>query len=106
MSEAAGRAELENGLLRSSLEDDAFRQRPLSDPKAAVEEEFGTPLPGEMRVVAAEETADTVYLALPFRPTEEQESGELSDWELEAEAGGRVQPSHSVAFPTEASCGC
>ena len=57
-------------------------------------------------MVAVEETADTIYLVLPLRPTEEQEAGELSERELEAVAGGWSQPSHSAAFPTESVCGC
>jgi Nitrile hydratase, alpha chain len=88
MSEAAGRAEMERRLLQRSLEDDAFRQRLLEDPKAAVEQELGTRLPEDVRVVAVEETAETIYLVLPFRSTEGQEVEELSDGELEAVAGG------------------
>ena len=88
MSEASSREEMERRLVQKSLEDDAFRQRLLEDPKAAVEQELGTRLPEEVRVVAVEETADTIYLVLPFRSTEGQEAGELSDRELEAVAGG------------------
>jgi hypothetical protein len=106
MSEAAGRAEMERRLIQRSIEDDAFRQRLIEDPKDAVEQELGTRLPEEVRVVAIEETADTAYLVLPLRSTEAQDAGELSDRELEAVAGGWVQASHSDAFPTEASCGC
>jgi len=106
MSEAAGCAEMERRLLQRSLEDESFRQRLLADPKAAVEEELGTRLPEEVRVVAVEETADTVYLVLPLRSTDAKDAGELSDRELEAVAGGWEQASHSDMFPTEASCGC
>ena len=88
MSEASSRAEMERRLLQRSLEDDAFRQRLLEDPKAAVEQELGTRLPEDVRVVAVEETADTIYLVLPFRSTEGREAGELSDLDLEAVAGG------------------
>jgi hypothetical protein len=42
MSEAADRAEMERRLMEKGLADDAFRQRLLGDPKAAVEEELGT----------------------------------------------------------------
>jgi hypothetical protein len=106
MSEAAGRAEIERRLVERSLQDDTFRQRLLADPRAAVEDELGTRLPEEVRVVAVEETADTIYLVLPFASTESQEAGELSDRELEAVAGGWLEnPQHSQAFPTE-SCGC
>ena len=79
---------MERRLLQRSLEDDAFRQWLLEDPKAAVEQELGTQLPEDVRVVAVEETAETIYLVLPFRSTEGQEAGELSDRELEAVAGG------------------
>jgi Nitrile hydratase, alpha chain len=106
MSEGSDRQEMERRLVEKSLRDDAFRQRLLADPRAAVEEELGTRLPEGMRVVAMEETADTVYLVVPFRSTEAEETGELSDRELEAVAGGWLEsPSHSQAFPTEA-CGC
>jgi hypothetical protein len=43
-------------------------------------------LPEEARIVAVEETADTIYLALPSRSPAEQ--GGLSDQDLEAVAGG------------------
>jgi hypothetical protein len=90
MSEATGggRAEMERKLIERSLADDAFRQRLLSGPKAVVEEELGTRLPEEVRVVAVEETPDTIYLVLPFASTDAQEAGELSDQDLEAVAGG------------------
>ena len=52
MSEASGRTEMESRLIQRSLEDDAFRQRLLEDTRAAVEEELGTRLPEEVRVVA------------------------------------------------------
>jgi len=106
MSEAASRTEMERRLVQRSIEDESLRQRLLSDPKAAVEEELGTRLPEDVRVVAVEETADTAYLVLPLRSTDAQDAGELSDRELEAVAGGWEQASHSDMFPTEASCGC
>ena len=87
MSEASSRAEMERRLLQRSLEDDAFRQRLLEDPKVAVEEELGTRLPEDVRVVAVEETAETIYLVLPSA-SPLGEGGELSDRELEAVAGG------------------
>ena len=87
MSEASGRQEMERRLIERSLQDDAFRQRLLADPKATVEQELGTQLPEGVRVEAVEETADTIYLVLPSASAPGG-GGELSDWELEAVAGG------------------
>ncbi len=92
MSEASGgsggRAEMERRIVQRSIEDEAFRQRLIEDPKAAVEQELGTRLPEEVRVVAVEETADTIYLVLPSTPMAGAEGVELSDQELESLAGG------------------
>jgi len=88
MSEASSRQQMERRLVQRSLEDDAFRQRLLEDPKAAVEQELGTRLPEDVRVVAVQETADTIYLVLPLGSRDAQDADELSDRELEAVAGG------------------
>ena len=56
---------MERRLIEKSLQDESFRQRLIEDPKGAVEQELGTQLPEEVRVVAVEETADTIYLVLP-----------------------------------------
>jgi hypothetical protein len=101
MSEATGRAEMERRLIEKSVEDEAFRQRLIEDPKGAVEQELGTQLPEGVRVVAVEETADTIYLVLPSAPPI-GEAGELSDQQLEVLAGGEVAWSWDPNVP---SCG-
>ena len=88
MSEGSGRAEVERRLIEKSLEDDAFRKKLLEDPKGAVEQELGTRLPEGVRVVAVEESADTIYLVLPSTPMAGREGVALSDRDLEAVAGG------------------
>jgi Nitrile hydratase, alpha chain len=90
MAEAAGggRAGVERSVIEKSLQDESFRQRLLEDPKAALEEEIGTRLPAEVRVVVVEETADTIYLRLPSASPLVGEGGELSERELEEVAGG------------------
>jgi hypothetical protein len=75
---------MERRLLRRSLENESLRKELLADPKAAVEK-----------------TADTIYLVLPCVPTETQESGEFSDRDLEAVAGGwDAQTGATPAVPT------
>jgi hypothetical protein len=106
MSEASGRQEMERRILQRSLEDDDSRQRLLEDPKGAVEQELGTRLPEEVRVVAVEETADTIYLVLPSISPEAQEAGELSERELEAVAGGwEAQTAGLTCIVEQTRCG-
>jgi hypothetical protein len=103
MTEAAGggRAEIEGRLIQRSLEDDAFRRRLLEDTRAAMEEELGTRLPEGVEVRAVEEMADTIYLVLP-NASAAGETAELSDQELEAVAGGYVNPQDSTS---DEACG-
>jgi hypothetical protein len=86
-------------LIERSLEDDSLRQRLLSDPKGALEQELGIRLSDEVRVRVVEETADTIYLVLPSA-SPAGEGGELSDRQLEAVAGGWGNP--GTGFPTDA----
>ena len=88
MSEGSSRTEMERRLIEKSLQDESFRRRLIEDPKGAVEEELGTRLPEEVRVVAVEETADTIYLVLPSASPLGVESGEIPQVDLEAVAGG------------------
>jgi Nitrile hydratase, alpha chain len=91
MTEASGsggkRAEVERTLVQRSMEDEDFRRRLLDDPKAAVEQEFGSRLPESVEVRAVEESQQTIYLVLPSASRLGQ-GEELSDQELEAVAGG------------------
>jgi hypothetical protein len=90
MSDASGRgrrAEMERTLVQRSLQDEDFRQKLLDDPKATVEQELATQLPEDVQVRVVEESADTIYLVLPFTPADLQ-TGELSDQDLSAVAGG------------------
>ena len=82
-----GRAEMERRLIQRSLQDEDFRQQLLADPRAIIERELGTRLPEGVRVVAVEETADTIYLVLPSASPVGDEGGELTDSDLESVSG-------------------
>jgi hypothetical protein len=90
MSEASGgggRSEIERRLVQRSIEDEEFRQRLLDDPKGTAEQELETRLSEDVEVRVVEESADTIYLVLPFDPAV-SEGGELSDQDLAAVSGG------------------
>ena len=104
MSEGSGRAEMERRLIEKSIEDEDFRQRLIEDPKGAVEQELGTRLPEEVRVVTVEETQDTIYLVLPGTPMAGGEGEALSDQQLESVAGGSTSGSPWGAFTCGYAC--
>jgi hypothetical protein len=106
MSEASSRGQMERRLIERGLEDESFRRRLLEEPRAALEEELGSRLPEGVRVVAVEETADTIYLVLPSAsPAGGGE--ELSDRELEQVAGGwEIQGNATCEVTESTSSGC
>ena len=108
MSEATGRQEMERRLVQRSIEDEAFRQRLIEDPKGALEQEMGARLPEEVRIVTVEETQDTIYLVLPSTPVAGAEGGELSEQQLESVAGGGDSWSSycggATGDPSDAAC--
>lgn len=70
-----------------SIEDDAFRQDLLNQPKAVIEQELGISLLEEIDIRIVEEKENVKYFILPWHP-ELLEEGELSEEALEAVAGG------------------
>ena len=81
------RQQLEARLIDRALQDDAFRQELVRDPKGVVARELGMEqLPEHIQVQVLEESPSTVYLVLP--PPVPGVGTELSDADLEAVAGG------------------
>ena len=74
-------SELREHPVEKAAEDEAFRARLLSDPKAAVENELDLTIPAGFTVKVHEDVADTGHLALP-------PSLALSEADLEMVAGG------------------
>jgi Nitrile hydratase, alpha chain len=97
------RAEMERALVQRSLQNDSFRQRLLDDPKATVEQELGSRLPEGVEVRVVQESAQSIYLVLPFA-SPLGEGVELSDEELEAVAGGGSVWDDTCTCQTVALC--
>jgi Nitrile hydratase, alpha chain len=79
------RGEVQDLLGKFAANDPKYRAALLKDPKAIVEKQLNTTLPANMKVKAVEETADTIYVVVPFVPKQGQE---LLDSALEMIAGG------------------
>jgi hypothetical protein len=104
MSEGSGRTEMERRLIEKSLQDESFRRRLVEDPKGTVEQELGTRLPEEVRVVTVQESAETIYLVLPATPMAGREGVELSDRELESVAGAGTWGQLTCASTCDDQC--
>lgn len=91
------RKDLEAKLVARAVKDASFRQRLLSDPKSALQEEIGqlapgTSLPEGFQVEVLEEDDRSLYVVLPSK---QSESRELSDEELQPVAGGILITGHT-----------
>ncbi len=59
------RLNIESRVVRRAWADESYRQRLLDDPKTALAEEIGVPLPDRLRVRVVEEQSDLMYIVLP-----------------------------------------
>jgi hypothetical protein len=82
--EMPSRVEAERRLRERADADPAFRADLIADPKAAIESEFGVPVPDGVNVQVHEESLSELHLVLPVS------SDDLSDAELEAVSGGGI----------------
>jgi len=77
------RGQLHDLLARFAVDNPKYREALVKDPKNVLERQLGHKL-GKMKVNAVVETADTMYVVVPYVPAE----GELGDADLEKVAGG------------------
>lgn len=67
-------------VIKKAMADQAFKEKLMKDPKAAIKEAFGSAMPDDLKVNVVVEDAKTFYIPLP--------SDELSDSDLDSAAGG------------------
>ena len=79
------RGEIQDLLTKYASNNPQYRDALLKDPKSIVEKQFNTTLPAGISVKAVVETADTIYVVVPYIPAQ---GAELSDNALEMVAGG------------------
>lgn len=89
------RGQLNDLIAELVAQDPRNRQALLEDTKAAIERLLGRGLPDRLAIEVVEDRANTVHLVLPHTP-----SGELSDADLEAVAGGKNAGSQTYSVAT------
>ena len=83
------RHKIEKQLIEKANSDPAFRRRLLDDPKAALADFLGIPLPPGMSITVLEEQPGQHYLVLPPAPPDLDELL-LDELELALVGGGRT----------------
>ena len=68
-------------LTEKAVEDSAFRQQLVSDPRSVIQQEFGITIPDNIQIKVHESDMSTVHLALP-------PSSVLNEEQLQAVAAG------------------
>ena len=83
---ALSRGEVQDLLSKFARNTPSYRAALLKNPKSVLEGQLGTKIPDSIHVKAVEETADTMYVVVPYVP---EAGAELSDSALEMVAGGK-----------------
>lgn len=87
------RADIDELLRQRLAEDPAFRDRLTEDPRAALGELIGMPIPDAVVIDVHEESLTHVHLVLPVVP-----GGEISEDDLEMVGGGGPDWYHACGF--------
>jgi hypothetical protein len=90
MAETLSRGQIQDLLTKFAQKNPKYRAALMKNPKAVIEGQLNNKLPGGIRVNAVEETADTIYVVVPYVP---QAGKELGDAALERVAGGKSDQS-------------
>ncbi len=85
MADTLTRGEIQDLLSKFAKKNPQYRAALLKNPKAVVEGQLNNKLPSGINVRAVEETADTIYVVVPYVP---KAGKELGDAALEQVAGG------------------
>jgi hypothetical protein len=86
MAEALTRGQIQDLLAKFASKNPTYRASLIKNPKAVIEGQLNNKLPGAIKVKTVEETADTIYIVVPYVP---QAGKELGDAALEMVAGGK-----------------
>ncbi len=86
MAEQSSRAKQEAEIVQRAIEDGAFRQELVADPKAVIERTLGKKFPDSLSVKVVEEDSDSLCIVIPAAVADE-----LGDDALVDVVGGMVK---------------
>lgn len=80
---------IQEQIIAKAMKEEIFRQKLLSNPKAAIERAFRLTIPQDVTIVVHQDTPTTLHLVLPRMATGQgNEVVELSDADLQEVGGG------------------
>ncbi len=82
---AVTRGQLLDKIVEQAESNPDYYHQLMKDPRNLMSRQLGTAIPSNVNVKVIEETPDTYYIVLPYKP---KEGAELSDSDLEKVAGG------------------
>ncbi|KYC40662.1 hypothetical protein WA1_23750 [Scytonema hofmannii PCC 7110] len=88
---------LEERIIAKAMNDEAYKQQLMSNPRLIIEQELGRSWPQEVEIEVVQQTKKKVYLVLPPN-TDELPNQELSEQQLEAVAGGVGAEAQTTPF--------
>ena len=81
--------EIQKKIILRALQDEAFKQKLLNNPKQVIEEELCVKLSADLQINVVQETPNSVYLVLPHTQVQ-TENQKLSPEEMDIIAGGTL----------------
>jgi hypothetical protein len=85
-TESLTRGQIQDLLTKFASKNPTYRANLIKNPKAVIEGQLNNKLPGAIKVKTVEETADTIFIVVPYVA---QAGKELGDAALEMVAGGK-----------------
>jgi hypothetical protein len=80
------RGEVQDILTKYAAQDPGYRKALLKNPRMVLEKQLNNQIPSWLKIKTVEETADTMFVVVPYVP---KEGEELPDGALEMVAGGK-----------------
>ncbi len=102
MADTLTRGQIQDLLTKFAKNNPTYRAALMKNPKAVIEGQLNNKLPASVKVKAVEETADTIYVVVPYVP---KSGKELGDAALEQVAGGSTKSGSGDTYNCQSAIG-